>query len=163
MKKILLLALIAAGVPGAAFAKDVKLPQDKPVIAMSLPDAWSPKDVEDGVEATSADGSTYIVFEVTDAKDLGTLVEESVKFLIKEGVTLDMATKKRGEGVINGMKSVNFDFAGKDKEGDTKVSLTVLLPNPEKAVLITYWGTAEGEKANAAALDGILKSLKPAS
>lgn len=163
MKSILLAGFIALGFCGAAVAKDVKLPDDNPVVTMTVPDDWSPRDAGEGIEATSPDGSTYIAFEVSDAKDITKLIEEAIKFLAKEGVTLDPATKKQSEGEINGMKGVNLEFDGKDKDGPTKIALTMLVPTAEKVVLVTFWGNAEGVAKNGAALGGIMKSVKPAS
>jgi hypothetical protein len=38
----------------------------------------------------------------------------------------------------------------------------MLFPTKERLVMLTYWGTPEGGKANAEALDNIIKSIKPA-
>jgi hypothetical protein len=47
-------------------AGDFKLPDDNPVASFTIPASWSPSEYEDGVEATSDDGSIYIAVEAAD-------------------------------------------------------------------------------------------------
>ena len=88
-------------------------------------------------------------------------IEEAVKYLQGQGVTVDDKTLKQSEGKINGMDGVDITWKGKDKEGDAIISLTILAAKKEKMLLITYWASPEGTKKHDKELGAILQSIKP--
>jgi hypothetical protein len=52
-------------------------------------------------------------------------------------------------------------FTGKDKDGAANVSLTLVATNASgKFLLLYYWGSSEGEKANSADLKKISDSIQ---
>ncbi|MBV9219311.1 MAG: histidine kinase, partial [Methylobacteriaceae bacterium] len=57
MKKLLLTTALALALPGFAFAATYKIPDDAPVAAITIPDDWSSKPIDNGVDATSGDGT----------------------------------------------------------------------------------------------------------
>jgi hypothetical protein len=88
-------------------------------------------------------------------------IEEAVKYLQGQGVTVDEKSMKQTEGKVNGMDGIDVSWKGKDKEGDAEISLTILAASKEKILLITYWASPEGTKKHDKALDAILHSVKP--
>jgi len=161
MKKLLIAALLL-GAPSFAYAKEFAIPQDKPIATVVLPDDWEADDIDSGVEVTSKDGEVYIAFESVKATKLEAAIKEAVEYLVKKGVKLDTSTAKQTEITVNGMPGVDLNWSGTDKDGPTQISLTMLFPTKERLVMLTYWGTPEGGKANAEALNKIIQSIKPA-
>ncbi len=154
-------ALTLAG-SGLADAKTFKLGDDKPVATITIPDSWSPEEIDNGVEGTSKDGETYVAAEVVDAKDIKTAVEDGLKYFMKNGVKIDPSTLEKKEMKIAGFDAVDLQGKGTDKDGPTHVSLTLVIISGEKIVLLTYWGTATGEESNGADLTAIASSIAAA-
>jgi hypothetical protein len=145
-------------------AGEFKLPDDDPVASFTIPSSWKPSEFEDGVEATSDDGSVYITVEaanVSSSEDATKAMSESVKYLVKKGVTLDSDSAKQTKSKINGMDVINVIWKGKDADGPCEVSLTIFVVTPKKGLLLTYWGPAEGAKKYDADLTAIVQSIKP--
>jgi len=163
MKKLLLTTVLALGLPSFAFAASYKLPDgDAPIATVTIPDAWSSKAIDNGVDATSDDGSVYVAIEVTNGKDLKDATAEAAKFLASNGVSIDETTAKQTEGKINGLDGVEIAWSGKDKDGPTNVSLSFIAVTSDKLLLLTYWATPDGEKKNAKELGDILSSINKA-
>jgi hypothetical protein len=158
MKTLLLSLATAAALILPAPAETYNLPEENPLAIITVPDVWDTDQTEEGIEATSKDGEAYFYVETTDANN----VEEGMKYLAKNGVTVDAETVKQQEGKFNGMDVVDVSWDGTDKDGDAKVSLTVVAITKDKGVLLVYWASPEGEKANAAALKKIAQSIKKA-
>nr|WP_210300791.1 histidine kinase [Rhizobium rhizoryzae] len=148
--------------PAASFAETLAFPSDKPVASITIPDSWNPEETDTGIQATSSDEAIYLAIDVADAADAGKVVDEAIKFLDKNGVKVDESTQKQSEDTINGMKMMNFDWSGKDKDGPVNIGLSVLAPSANKVLLITYWGTKGEQEKHAQDLIGIISSLKPA-
>lgn len=161
MKKLSLALLFSLALLTPSFAKTFKIPEEGSFVSITIPDDWQSKEIDSGVESQSADNEVYFAVETTDAKGMDKAIEDAVKFLQEQGVTVDSKTMKQSEGKINGMDGVDVTWNGKDKEGDAIISLTILAAKKEKAVLITYWASPEGTKKHAKELDAILKSVKP--
>lgn len=163
MKILPVLAALALGLYAAgADAKTFAVPDDDPIATISVPDSWDPNPYEGGVEATSADGTVYIAVEEVAADDVKSAVEEGVGFFLKSGVEIDPKTQKSQDIKINGLAAYDITFSGKDKDGPTEVSLTLVQTNAKaKFLLLYYWGSPQGAKANAAALKAISDSIQP--
>jgi len=159
MKKLLLTTVLALGLPNLAFAATYKLPDEAPVATVTIPDAWSSKAIDNGVDATSDDGTVYVAIEVTAGKDVKDATVEAIKFLAKNGVTIDETTAKQSDGKINGMDGAEIAWTGKDKDGPTNVSLSFIAVSDDKLLLLTYWASPDGEKKNAKELGAILQSI----
>jgi hypothetical protein len=146
--------------PAGAFARSFTLPASNAIAVVTLPDAWSSKEIEDGVESSSPDKSVYVAIEVVEATDVAAGVEESIKFLLKSGVEVDAATEKKTEFEINGMKAFEIGWTGKDSSGPTGVSVSVVVVDAKNLLLLTYWGSPAGTAANQQALGEIVRSIK---
>ena len=161
MKKISLALLFALALVTPAFAKTFKIPGEDSFASITIPDDWKSKEIDKGVESQSADNEVYFAVEATDAKGMDKAIEEAVKYLHEQGVTVDDKTMKQSEGKVNGMDGVDVSWKGKDKEGDADISLTILAVTKEKILLITYWASPEGTKKHDKELGAILQSIKP--
>lgn len=144
-----------------AAAKPFELPESKPIVTISLPDAWEPEEIPKGVQANSPDTGIYVSFEIDNIKNTDRVVLDGVKFLAESGVKIDPASEKRGEGKVNGIDMIDINWTGVYSGSVAKVSLTIAILSPTKIGLLTYWGSPSAEKKYAAQLDGILKSIQP--
>ena len=154
-----LLALCLA--PSLAIAGTFPVPAENPIATVSIPDSWSPNAYDGGVEGTSADGALYVAFESVDAADVKTATAEGLKYFIKNGVTIDPDSMKTKDIKINDLAAFDLSFTGKDKDGAANVSLTLVATNAAgKFLLLYYWGSPEGEKANMDNLKKISDSIQ---
>lgn len=158
-------ALIALGalalLPGLALAKTFPVPADDPIATVSIPDSWNPEAYEGGVEATSDDGKIYVAIEQVAADDVKKATEEGIKFFAKSGVDIDANSMKTKQIKINNLDAFDMTFTGKDKDGSANISLTLVATNAAgKFLLLYYWGSPDGEKANGADLKAISDSIQ---
>ncbi len=163
MMKMILPALFAAfllGAPEAGFAKSYLVPDKAPVAVVTIPDDWEATEIAQGVEAVSEDETIYLAFEVTELKDVSTAIAEAIVWLKSKDVEIDRSTQEQKPFEINGLSGVQVKWEGKDEDGPTQISLTVLPVTDSRGVILTYWGSAEGAKANMADLNTIITSLK---
>ena len=160
MRRLILVAMLAAAVPALAFAKTVKIPDDNTVAIVTIPDAWTINEMDQGVEATSPDSGVYLAVEVTASKDVGQSTADAIKWLEGRGVSIDAASMKQKDTTINGMEAVGLSFEGKDKDGPTRVSVMLIAASTDRLLLVTYWASPAGERANQAALRAIAASIK---
>jgi hypothetical protein len=156
-----LAALALVCLAASANAKTFPITEDNPIATVSVPDEWGPNAYDGGVEATSPDGAVYIAVEQVAADDVKSAVEEGIKFFLKSGVVIDPATQKMQDIKINGLPAYDVAFSGKDKDGAADVSLTLVETNAKaKFLLLYYWGSPDGEKANLAGLRAISDSIQ---
>lgn len=158
----LAVALLTAAT-GLAEAKSFKL--GAPVIAtVTLPDKWNPIATDDGAEATSPDDEVYVSVEVAGVSEMEEAMKEAFAYLVGEGVVLDPKSQRQQQGKINGMDAVDLSYDGKDKNGDAnKVSVSIIVVNQGQVLILTYWGSPEGEQMYGAELRAILNSIKRAA
>jgi len=152
MVRLISLAILALGLAAStASAGTFPIPADDPIATVSIPNSWGPKAYDGGVEATSDDGAIYVAIEEVAAEDVKSATEEGLKFFIKSGVEINFDAGKTKETKINGLNAFDMSFTGKDKDGPANVSLTLVMTNAKgKMLMLYYWGSPEGEKANAA-------------
>jgi hypothetical protein len=162
MKKLSLALLLALALLTPSYGKTFKLPTEESIASITIPDDWKSKEIDDGVESQSADGEVYFYVEATDAKGLEKCIEEAVKYLQGQGVTVDEKSMKQSEGKLNGMNVIELDWKGKDKEGDAEISLSVVEVTKDKALLLVYWASPEGTKKHIKTLGEIASSVKAA-
>lgn len=162
MKKLLLALLLPAFIAMAsAQAGEYKLPKDKPLVTVTFPSDWKVKYDEGGLDVESADEEIYFYIDAHDDAGLDKAIKDTIDYLKKEKVTVDKASEKKGQGKINGMDSASFSWSGKDKDGDTHVSLILFTPKEGKTILMLYWGTPAGEKKHGDEMKAIVESIKP--
>lgn len=160
MKKLLLaLVLLSLPLAGLAQAKSFKL-GTPPIASVTMPDKWKPEETDAGVEATSPDEEIYLAVEVASVAKLDDAITQALGFLMGEGVVPDTSTQKEENFEVNGMKAFALSYLGKDKDGPTKISLVIIIPNQTTALILTYWGTEKGEQTHGKTLTGILQSIK---
>ncbi|MGO4869767.1 MAG: hypothetical protein ACLPGW_04030 [Roseiarcus sp.] len=162
MIRLVSLAILALGLAvSTAGAGTFPIPADDPIATVSIPNSWGPKTYDGGVEATSEDGAIYVALEEVAADDVKSATEEGLKFFIKSGVEINFDAGKTNDTKINGLDAFDMAFTGKDKDGPANVSLTLVKTNAKgKFLMLYYWGSPDGEKANAADLAKISDSIQ---
>ncbi|MGD1037713.1 MAG: hypothetical protein ABR878_11060 [Roseiarcus sp.] len=162
MTRLVFLASLALCLAGsAAIAATFPIPSENPIATVSIPDSWEPKAYEGGVEATSSDGAIYVAIEEVAAEDVKSATEEGLKFFLKSGVDINFDSQKTKDIKINALDAFDLSFTGKDKDGPADISLTLVQTNAKgKFLLLYYWGSADGEKANAGDLKAISDSIQ---
>ena len=160
MNKLLLTVGCIAALSVPSLAGTHKIPKEDPIATITLPDGWEVDEIEDGIEATSADEEVYFYVEATDADTVEEAMTEGAKYLGSKGVTVDEKSVKKEQTKLNGMDVIDISWDGKDKDGAAKVSLAVVAVTKEDGLLIVYWASPEGDKKNAADLEKIANSIK---
>jgi hypothetical protein len=138
------------------------VPSEEAVATVTIPDDWKTDEIDDGIEATSADGEVYLAIEETDGDSVKASLEEAMKYLTSKGVTVTESSMKQQEGKLGDLDVVDIAWDGKDEDGPAKISLTVVAVTKTKGLLLIYWASPEGEKKNSEALGAIAKSIKKA-
>ena len=165
MKRFVPMAAVAVSLLGGAasgvLAKPFELPDVKPIVTIDLPNAWSPEEIEKGAQATSPDASIYVAFEVQNLKNLEAAIVEGVKFLAESGVKIDPKSQKKTESKANGFDVIDLAWDGVDKDGPTKVSLSIIVLSETKVGMLSYWGSPAGERKYATQLKAIADSIQP--
>jgi len=164
MKTLLTLITLAFVGVIAVDAKTFKLPNDDFAIAsIEMPDSWKPKAVDNGIWGQSSDDAVYIsVVAVGTDKGVDAEIEDTIDMLTKNKVTLDQSTKKENKFKAGEFDATEYLFQGKDEDGPTAVSIT-LIPVKEKLLILTYWVTTAKEKEHQAEVGKIVNSLKASS
>lgn len=160
MTKFSIVVLAALLAPVSASAANFNVPEDKPLASVIVPDSWSPNSYDGGVEGTSKDGSTYVAFEVVEAKDVETATKEALETFIKGGVEIDFKSAVQKDTKLNGIDAFEIAYTGTEKGKATHVSVTLALVDPNHFLFVSYWGTPAGEKANMDDLIKIEASIK---
>jgi len=162
MKRLFAVAVIAIALaPALAFAKTFPIPDEDPIATVSVPDAWESSPYDGGVESTSPDGKIYVAIESVKAADVKTATTEGIEWFAKQGVEIDADSMKTKEIKINDLTAFDLEFSGKDKDGAANISLTLVGTNAAgKFLMLYYWGSADGEKANADDLAKIAASIQ---
>ncbi|MGL4240973.1 MAG: hypothetical protein ACRCTI_07665 [Beijerinckiaceae bacterium] len=156
-----LLACAVALAPAFALAKTYPVPDPNPVATITIPDDWETEEMDrGGLESTSEDELVSFTVEASDIETLDKATERALAAIIAEGVTLDQASEKKMDFEIAGLKGFMIYWNAKDEDGPTQVSVTVLILSDKKALLMTGWGTEEGQKANLKELTDIMESIK---
>ena len=159
LSALYLLALVFA--PTYAFSATYPIPAENPVATVSIPEKWESSPYDGGIESTSPDGAIYVALEMVAAKDVKTATEEGVEWFAKQGVEIDPGSLKTKETKINGLDAFDMQFTGKDKDGAAEISLTLVATNAEgKFLMLYFWGSDAGERANASDLKAIGASIQ---
>lgn len=162
MKKYFAAAAAALFLSSAAYAGELQLPSNRPVIAVTVPDGWDTNETDTGTEINSADGSVYLAIDIASPQKTSDMIDAAAKFLDSQGVTIDEKTQKYTEDKLNGKDIIYIEWAGKDKDGPASIGLAALILNEKTVAVLTYWGTPGQEDKNAAAVGKILASIKSA-
>lgn len=163
MKLRLLATCAALFLASAAQAETLVFPSDVPVATISFPDDWSAEETESGIQSFSPDEAISLYVDVATPEDSKTIVDNAIKFLTDNGVTIDAASLKESKDTFNGMEMSNLSYDGTDASGPVSIGLSFVQPSEEKLLVLTYWGTKGEQEKHAEALTSIINSLKPAS
>lgn len=160
MLKTLTAALIlSACAAGICDAKTFKLGDN--VVWISMPDTWEPETFDDGVEGTSPDKETYVAAEIVDGNTLADASKEEEKFFKKMKIKIKEDSFKQKKIEMSGLPADDLQWEATDADGPTHVSITLVKIAEDKLLMMTYWGSAAGEKSNGADLAAISESIKP--
>jgi hypothetical protein len=152
----LTLSLLAANASG----RTLKVPEDKPVISVTIPDGWKHDTSEKGVTCQSTDDEAALFFEVTSAKGTDALIDENLEVLKDQHLTIDKSTQKTSEFEANGMKWSTVGWDGKDDSGPETVLLAFADVGNGNVLMVTYWVTKKAEKEQKEVINKILDSMK---
>jgi hypothetical protein len=163
-KFILTLVAVSSLIVVPTFAKTLKVPNDEfPIASITFPDDWEPEEVNNGVAGQSPDSAVYLAaVAVGSEKGMNAELDDTFEFLKEHKVDLDQSSKKENKFQLNGVEVEELIFHGKDEDGPTSVSIS-LVPIKDKIVVVTYWVTTAKEEKHQAEVGKIVKSLKPAS
>jgi hypothetical protein len=162
MRAFIIAAVLALSVPFAAVAKTYPIPDEDPVAIITLPDNWDADDLDEGIEVTSPDESVYAAIEAVDMLQTKTATVEAFKFFEKKGIAIDKSSQTQRDFMVNGLAAFELGFKGKDEDGSTNVSVTVVAINDKKVLMVTCWASDEGEKNKSGAWSGIINSIQAA-
>ena len=161
MKHTLLTLCLLPLLAGSVFAKDLKIPADSPVASVTLPAGWTSEETDNGISCQSKDTDATIFFEVANGeKEAGDLVDENVKFLAEQKVTIDKASQKEREFEAEGLKWQVIEYSGKDESGAEHIQMFFTEVKPGKMMMITYWVTMKAEAKHKEELTKLFDSFK---
>ncbi len=161
-RSVLFAAFLLVGpLAGGLAAKTLKLPATDSAASLNVPDSWKPDLTDDGFEAVSPDGSVYIAFDVADIGNYKDLIDETFDYFKKHKIKINESSRKDSKMTLNGMQVEDFSWDGRDKEGPTKVSVSLITVKPGKLLVVTYWASPAGDKKYSDAVLAILNSIKP--
>lgn len=167
MKQFLtLLAFLLALVSGStAMAKTFQIPENKPAIALDIPNGWGPELTDHGVQAESPDEVVTVFFEVAKSeKQMNSLIDDSFAWLTEEhNLKINANSKVESDLMVGGVKSSKIEFSASSKKfGPAKVGF-IFAPVANRLLVITYWVTAKEFTAqHQGVLNQIYSSVKPA-
>lgn len=163
MKSLLAGIALLLATTTASYAASFNFPSDEPVATVDIPDSWQPSETDYGVEGTSADGGTYVSFDVAGESDMDAIMTDVFAFLEQNGVVPDPASQKDSKDTLNGMPFETIDWSGTDKDGPVSIGVGIIGLSPEHIVIVTYWASKESEAANMPEVGKILATVKAAN
>lgn len=142
------------------FATEYKVPKASPLFAISFPDKWTVTHDAESVDGVSEDEGIQLYAQTDDSETIEASVDETIEYLVTEGVKIKADSQKKNEGEINGMKVSGINWDGTDEDGPCRVSLSFIDVGDEQVITLLYWGSEAAEKKHGKALEGILQSMK---
>ena len=142
-------------------AKELKLPAEKPVATIDIPEAWNPTPIQKGYQTQTADQEVYLSVETTATpSEMTAIIDQTDAMLRSHKVVLDKARMKDNKFTLNGLPAEELLYNGHDEDGPTLVSITFVTVR-KAAVVFTYWTSVDGNKKHQTELGKILNSLHP--
>src|SRR5205085_5550267 len=135
-KNILTLVALSSLIAVPAFSKTFKLPNEEFAIAsIAFPSGWQPEEIDNGVAGQSPDSAVYLAaVAVGSEKGMNAELDDTFAFLKEHKVQLDQSTKKENKFNLNGAEVDELIFHGKDEDGPTSVSIS-MVPIKSKIVV----------------------------
>lgn len=155
-----LLALFAVLQTTTAFAREFRLPVDKPVASLIVTDDWRPEEVPRGLRAQTKDGGVNLtIAATTDAKEMSTIIDEADARLKARKVVLERTTRQDHQLKIHNFPVEELVYQGRDAAGPVVVTFTFVTVG-DAALVFTYWATREGDQNHQTELGAMLDSIK---
>lgn len=139
------IVLAVAAFAASVNARTIRIPENRPVIAVDIPDSWEPERIDRGVGAEDPDGVISIFFEVAASeRQMEKLIDESFAWLVEEHeLRINQKSKSESTVTVGGIKSSAIYFNAKSKEyGPAKVGF-VFTPIADRLLVITFWISEE--------------------
>lgn len=162
MRSLLCALTVLAVLSCSADAAEFQLPKDDPVVKISLPDEWEPDGSDIGVEAVSPDGKLYLAVAVVGEDAVGDFLNGALKFLERNGVSVDNDSATQGEAKLNGMDVVEVSWNGEDAGGPCEVSLNLVGVTEKEGLMLLYWAPPGADEEYAEEMAAIASSISPA-
>jgi len=154
----LAVALVAVNV---ASAKTLKVPEKKAVISVEIPDSWTVEELDKGVSVESKDKVVTVFFEITGAKGLDKLLDETIDWLKEQKVKIDESSKKEADFKVEGMDFSRISWKGSNEEwGKSDIAFIFGDLGNGKIVVITYWLPESGLDKHIPAINKMFDSFK---
>ena len=161
MKRTFLSLCLLPLLAGSALAKDLKIPSDSPVASVTLPAGWTSEETDKGYSCQSKDTDATIFFEVASGEgESNALVDENIKFLSDNKVTIDKSSQKERSFESEGLKWEVLEYSGKDESGPEHIQMFFAEVKPGKMMMITYWVTTAAEGKHKAEIVKLFDSFK---
>jgi hypothetical protein len=160
MRRLLLSAVITAAFALPCFAKDFAVPKKNPVIAITIPDSWTIRDIDYGFSAASPGDDVYFYVESTDPKNIDKMMALNDAWMKEQKIT-PIGEPKVTVVDQGPVKAKIYNYKAKDDSGPTNVSFT-LIPGDKSLIMLTLWGSEEEQKKHDDEINQILGSIRPA-
>lgn len=166
MKKISYVTLLIA-VPFLvldALAGTIKIPSEKPVISVTVPDAWEPEETEDGVECESPD-EVVMFFEISPKKGVEELIEANVDWLMKDQkVEVEEKSQTTKDFEAGGLSWKRISWEGKSEEyGPADIGFLFTDAGSGQVLTVTYWISQKDKPKHMEEIGKIFESVKKIS
>jgi hypothetical protein len=155
-----LVAALLSLAPAAVIAKTHLVPEQNPIITVTIPDSWEVLPIPGGIEVTTEDEEYYFAIEVTNKRAAERDFTSSIAWLMSKGVKIDESSQKEVPFSINGMDGFMLIWNGTDEDGPTQVSVSLTQITENRLMLVTGWGTEQAQKDNMEGLLKMMESLK---
>ena len=164
MKRTLLLALClgVALLANNASAGTFKIPKEKPVVSVTIPDSWEPEEIDDGIQCESPDQVATMVFEVTPEKGVKELIDASIDWLMTDHkVDVDEKSQTTKDFESGGLSWKRVSWDGKSEEhGDATVGFLFTEVAKGQILAVTYWITKKDMEKQTDQIVKIYESVK---
>src|SRR4051794_24770525 len=152
---LLLFVASAAAMSSATY----RLPEDKPVAQVSLPDGWKTERHEEFIDATIPGGGHLLVLPPEGRKIEESLLE-AMRYIRRHGtVKVDAHSEKQETSNIEEKAVRIFSWDATDQRTPIKIRCHVVSENRSVRLVIAHWGTAEAEKKYQKEIQKILESV----
>ena len=138
-----------------------KIPEDKPVVTITLPDAWKPEKIAKGVQGQTSDDAIYFAAELTrNEQGMNSIIDEMSKMLREQKVSLDHGSKKENRYQLNGFAADETSYDGSGADGPESVKVTFVSIDKDTVLVLTFWASLKLAKDHDKEVRAIMQSIK---
>ena len=160
MKKLLLGVAVAAALATSAFAKNLAVPTDDPVVTLTVPNTWTMKEIDFGYSAVSPGKDVAFYVEYAAGKRVKAMTDLNKEWLAENSIKT-IGDPEESELDFNGVKGSVLKFKAKDENGPTNVNFAFIPAGKERVIMLTLWGSDEEQEKHRSDVNAILSSIKP--